>query len=133
MASPEVSRGSQRAFLLLVAPGRDGLGDQAERDGDDAADRGVAAAQLLGDQAVGEMVAARAAVLLVDGEPEEAERAQLPHDRLVDVLRAVPGHDVRGDLARDELLGELPDGRLLLAQLQVHGLSSRFMVSAPQI
>ncbi len=66
------------------------------------------------------MVAAAAAVLLVDGEPEEADLAELLHERAVDLLRPVPLDDMRGDLAVHEILGESPDGGLLLAELQVH-------------
>ncbi|MDX2676293.1 hypothetical protein PV333_07585 [Streptomyces sp. NY05-11A] len=66
------------------------------------------------------MVAAGAAVLLVDGQTEEADLAELLHDGPVDVLRTVPGDDVRGDLAVHELPGEPPDGGLLLAEPQVH-------------
>ena len=46
-------------LLLLAPPGRDRLGDEAERDGDDAAHGRVAAAQFLRHQAVREVVAAR--------------------------------------------------------------------------
>ena len=119
-ASPEVSRGSQARLLLLAPPVRDGLGDQAERDGDDAAHGGVAAAQLLGDQAVRQVVAAGAAVLLADGQAEEAERAELLDDAAVDALGAVPGDRVRGDLPVGELPGQRLYGGLLLGQLKVH-------------
>ncbi len=112
-------------LLLLAPPGRDGLGDEAEGDRDDAAHRGVAAAELLRHQAVREVVAAGSAVLLVDGEAQEADVAELLHDRAVDLLRPVPGDDVRGDLPVDEVPGEPSDGGLLLAEPQVHDESSR--------
>lgn len=66
------------------------------------------------------MVAAGAAVLLGDGEPEEAELAELLHDAAVDLFRTVPGGGVRGDLTVGEVLGELPHRGLLRAELQVH-------------
>lgn len=112
--------GQPRPLLLLGAPGGEGLGDQAEGDGDDAAHGGVAAAEFLGDEAVREVVAARTAVLLRDGEPEEADGAELLDDRPVGLLGAVPRDGVRGDLACDEVLGEPPYGFLLLAQFQIH-------------
>ncbi len=115
--------GQPAPLLLLVPPGRDGLGDQAEGDRDDAAHGAVAAPQLLGDQAVREVVATAAAVLLVDGEPEEADLAELLHDRPVHLLGAVPRDDVRGDLPCHEVPGEPPYGGLLLAELQVHAES----------
>src|SRR5690606_3835405 len=108
------------ALLLLAAPGGDGLGDQPQGDGDDAAHRGVAAAQFLGHQAVGEVVAAGTAVLLVDGQAQEPQVAQLLDDAAVDLLGAVPGGGVRDDLALHEVPGQPADGALLLAELQVH-------------
>lgn len=113
--------GQPGALLLIGAPGGDGLGDQAEGDGDDAAHGGVAAAQFLGDERVGEVVAAGAAVLLGDGEAEEAQVAEFLHDGPVDALGAVPVGGVRGDLAVGERAGEAARGFLLLAELQVHG------------
>src|SRR5690606_359640 len=103
---PRGQTGQPGALLLLTSPRDDGLGDQAEGDGDDAAHGGVATAQLLGDQAVREMVPAGAAVLLVDRQPEEADLAELPDDGPVDLLGAVPGGGVRHDLALDEVPGE---------------------------
>ncbi len=108
-------------LLLLGAEGVDGLGDQAERDGDDAAHGGVAPAEFLQDEAIGEVVAAAAAVLLGEGQPEEAELAQPADDRAVHRLGAVPGGGVRGDLAVREGGGELADGGLFLGELQIHG------------
>jgi hypothetical protein len=66
------------------------------------------------------MVAAGAAVLLVDRQTQEADLAELFDDRPVDFLGAVPGDDVRGDLALHEVPRELPDRALLLAELQIH-------------
>ena len=52
------------------------------------------------------MVAARTAVLLRDGQPEEAQVAEAFDDRPVDRLAPVPLGGVRGDLGGDELGGE---------------------------
>lgn len=122
-AADRLAGGEPRQPLLLlplIAPGRDGLGHQPEGDGDDAAHRGVAAAQLLGHQDVGEVVTAGTAVLLRDGEPEKAQVAEFPDDAAVDLLRAVPGGGVRHDLAVGEVPGEPPYRALLRAELQIH-------------
>lgn len=66
------------------------------------------------------MVAARAAVLLVDRQAEEADLAEFLDEGTVHFLRTVPLHDVRRDLAVHEVPGEAADGGLLLAELQVH-------------
>ncbi|BFO20187.1 hypothetical protein SHKM778_65750 [Streptomyces sp. KM77-8] len=66
------------------------------------------------------MVAAAPAVLLVDGQPEEADLAELLHDAAVDLLGAVPGGRVGRHLALHEVPGEPADVLLLLAELQIH-------------
>jgi hypothetical protein len=78
-------------------------------------------AEFLGDQDVGEVVAAGAAVLLGDGQAKEAERPELLHDASVHLLGTVPCGGVGDDLAVDELGREFADGSLLFVELQVHG------------
>ncbi len=71
----------------------------------------VGAAELLHADAVGDVVAAEAAVLLGDGEPEEAELAELGDDRRVDGLAAVPLGAVGHDLLVEEVARQLLEAR----------------------
>ena len=96
-ASPAQSRGSHSLLLRRGAVRGDGLADQAERDRDQAAHGRVAAPQLLEHEAVGDVVAAAAAHLLRDRQPEQAEVAESPDDVAVDRLAPVP---LGGEAAR---------------------------------
>ena len=80
-----------RALLRVGAVRGDRLGDQAERDRDDAAHRRVAPAELLdapGSTRGGRRRSRRQ--LLGDGQAEEAELAELLDDRAVDALARGP-------------------------------------------
>ena len=70
---------------------------------------------------VGDVVAAEAAVLLGDGQPEEADLGHLRDDPEVDRLVAVPLLPVRHRLLLEEVAGERPEGALFFGQRQVHG------------
>ena len=69
-------------LLLLAAPALHRAGDQAEVHRHDRADVGVAAPELLDEQAVGQRVGAAAAVGLVDGHADEPGLPQ-PVERLL--------------------------------------------------
>src|SRR5439155_9252737 len=66
------------ALLLLAAPGEDRAAHERGLHRDDGAHRAVAAADLLDDEAVGQVVQARAAVLPRD---DRAEVSLLRHER----------------------------------------------------
>ena len=111
-------------LLLLGAVEEDRLADQPAADRHDPAQGGVGAAELLHRERVGHVVAADAAVLLGDGEAEEAELGHLRHDREVDGLVVVPLHPVRHGLALEEVAGEVAEGLLLLGEREVHQSAS---------
>lgn len=66
------------------------------------------------------MVAAAAAVLLGNGQAEEADFAQFRHDRGIDGFGPVPRRRMRRDLAIDEFGGEALGGGLFVGEFQVH-------------
>ena len=119
-ASPEQSRGSHARFCSSVPYAAIVLATRPSETETMPRTAESPRPSSSSDQAVGEVVAAGAAVLLGDGQPEEAQLAELLHDAAVDLLRAVPRGGVRDDLAVDELRGELPHRGLLRAELQVH-------------
>ena len=107
-------------LLLLGAEAQHRLAEEPVGDRHDAAQRGVGAAELLHAEHVGEVVAAEAAVLLRDGEPEEPDLGHLGDDVEVDGLVAVPLRAVRDRLAVEEVAGQVAEGLLLLVEGQVH-------------
>ena len=112
--------GQPLLLLLLGAEEQDRLADQAAADRHDAAQRGVGAAELLHGQRVGDVVAAEAAVLLGDGQAEEADLGHLGHDREVDGLVAVPPGAVRDRLLVEEGARQVAEGLLLVGEGEVH-------------
>ena len=114
-------------LLLLRAVAEDRLADQAHRHRDDAAHRRVGPAELLHAKAVGDVVAADAAVLLGDRQAKEAQLRQLRQDRCVHLLGTVPGRAMGHDLVVKEFAGQRPERLLLLVQGQVHQISSAML------
>ena len=121
-ASPAHSRGSHSPLLLLGAVARRSTWPTRPSETDtmprtDESPRPSSSSH----EAVREVVAAGAAVLLGDGQAEEAERRRAsPTIAAVDLLGPVPVGGVRRDLAVDELGGEVADGRVLFAERQFH-------------
>ncbi len=112
-------------LLLLGAELEDARAHERGLDRDHRADRGVAAPDLLDDEAVAEVVEAGAAVLVGDDRAEVALRGDLLDQVQVEVV-------VAGVFARaldDLLVGELPRGvadqALLVGQIEVHVAPSR--------
>ena len=121
---PSAARGRELGqpllLLLLGAEEQDRLADQSAADRHDAAQRGVGPAELLHGEGVGDVVAAEAAVLLGDGQAEEADLGHLGHDREVDGLVAVPPRAVRDRLASRKSARQVAEGLLLVGQGEVH-------------
>ena len=123
-AADLLAGGEQREpvlLLLLGAEGVDRIHHQRALHRGERADAGVAPLELLHDQAVGDVVEPRAAVLL---RQVGAEQAQLRHARnqllgklALDVRVADDGHEVLVHPGPDGV----PDGALLLRQQAVEG------------
>ena len=111
-------------LLLLAAEAVDRHRTQAHRGLEGDGDRGVDARDLLQRQAQGEVVPAHAAVLLGEGQAEEAHLPHLPHDVVGEGMRLVEIADHR----RDDILGEGGDRLLqvdvLAGQTVIHYCSS---------
>ena len=121
--SPELSRGSHSPLLVLRAEPADR--HRAERHGRLKGDghRGVDARELLQGEAEGEVVAAHAAVLLGNRQPEQPHP---PHLR-DDVVRERAALVEVADHRRHHVAGEVLDGlaqRLVLVVEPVHAHSS---------
>jgi hypothetical protein len=93
-------------LLLLGAEAVDGHGAQRDAGLQGDRDRGVDPRQLLERHAQREVVTARAAVLLGEGQAEQAQLPHLPHDRGRELVALVEAADLRGH----HLEGELADG-----------------------
>ena len=113
-------RGQNLPLLLLVAELHDGIADQRVVHRQDDARGGADPADLLDDQAVGDVVHAGAAVLLGDGHPGEAELARLVEEGARELPALV---DLLGPRF-DHLFGEAPDLvadlPVLVAELDAH-------------
>ncbi len=107
-------------LLLLGAPVLDRAADERGLHGDDRARRRVAAADLLDDQAVAEVVEAAAAVLLGDRRAQVAHLAEHRRELAVELLVAVVLARALDDLPVDEVARRLRDQLLLVGQVQVH-------------
>ena len=112
--------GHQPLLLLLGAEQVDGLGAErgvrAHRD----RDAGVHARELLDGQRVGQRVAARAAVLLGERDPHQAEVAELGDDLVREALLAVELLGDRRDLALGEVAHGAPDQLVVVGEVEVH-------------
>ena len=120
-ASPEHSRGSQRLLLLLGAPALDRAADERGLNRDDGPRRGVAAADLLDDQPVADVVEAPAAVLLGDRGAEVAHVPEPAGELAVEACVAVVVARPRDDLVVGEVARRLGDQALLVGEVEVHG------------
>ena len=111
--------GQPLVLLLLGAPALDGRADERRLHRHDGARRGVAAADLLHDQAVGAVVEPAVAVLLGDDRAEEAHVRHLLDELGVEPLVAVVVARHRHDLFVCEVARGLADQALLVGQLEV--------------
>src|SRR6185312_16014161 len=111
------------ALLLLGAPLHDARADERGLHRDDRADRAVAAADLLDDQPVGEVVQARAAVLGGHDRAEVALVCDLLDEIEVEVVVARVFARLDHDLVVGELARGLLDQALLVGQVEVHRAS----------
>jgi hypothetical protein len=94
-------------------------------DGQRGPDAGVRAGELLEDQAVRDVVGARAAVGLRDADPHEPELAEVCEHLGGKRVVAVPRLRVRGDLLVGEAPRQLADLLLLVGQVvQAHGVTA---------
>ncbi len=107
-------------LLLLGAELDDPRADERGLDRDHGADRGVAAADLLDDEAVAEVVEAGAAVLLRDDRAEVALRGDLLDELDVEVVVAGVFARLLDDLVVGELARGALDQLLLVGQVEVH-------------
>ena len=112
--------GEPRALLLFRAPFEDRQLHQRDLHGERRPHRRVRAADLLGDQAVADVVDAHPAVLLGHGSTEESDRRHLFQDVRGELLRAVSLARARRDLAVREVSCELADRFLFGSELEVH-------------
>src|SRR5262249_4075162 len=106
--------------LLCRPPLRDRLAHEAVVHRDDAAHGRVGPAELLHDEAVRDRFEAHAAVLGGKRRAEKADLRQLPDDRTVHRLRAIPVAREWDDLAVAELARRRADKLLLVAEFEVH-------------
>ena len=103
---PRAQFGQPPAALCLGAEPVDGHRAERHPGLQRDRDRGIHPGQFLQGQAEGEVVAAHAAVLLGERQPEQAELAHLGHD----VVRELAAFVVAADDRRDDVAGELGDG-----------------------
>ena len=108
------------ALLLLGAPLLDRARDERRLHGHDRARGGVAAADLLDDQPVADVVEAAAAVLLGDRRAEVAHLGDALDELEVEALGAVVLARPRDDLAVGEVARRLADQPLLVGEVEVH-------------
>src|SRR6185436_16852588 len=92
--------------------------------GDDPAHRRVAPTELLHRDAVRDVVAPAAAVLIPDRHPENPHVGELSHYRVVDLLGPVPLRGIWHDLAIDEISRHTLECRLLIGEGEVHQCSA---------
>src|SRR4029453_9420025 len=114
-ADPLAARqlGQELLPLGLRAVGVDRVHDQARLHAHGGAVAGVHALDLAGDQAVADIVHAGAAIA-VDGGAEQAELAQLVHDRAVEALVPVGFEHARHELVLRILARGVPPQALIL-------------------
>ena len=98
---------------------------------DDAGDRDPAARELLDDHRVGRQVEAHPAVLLGDGDAEQAELLHLLDDGLGELVLVVVLLGDREDLLVDELAHHLGDRLLLVGLLGVGVSLGRSAIAPP--
>ena len=90
-------------------------------DAHDHAKGGVAALQLLAQDAQADVIHARSAVRLGDGRAQEPEFAHPVEDFTMDLALLVPGSDVRRDLGRHEVAHGLLDEDVLRGERGIDG------------
>ena len=112
--------GEPLRLLIVVAELEDRVGAEADAGRQRDAHRLIDAAELLDRHAQRCEVAAGAAVLLGEDDPEQAEVAHLPHDVDREVVLDVPPGRVRCDLALGELAHHRAEHLVLLGQLPAH-------------
>ena len=113
--SPVASCGSQWFFLLVGAEGVDGVHDQRRLHADEAANAGVAALELLRDEAVFDVGHAGAAVAL-DGRAEEAELAHGLDEFAREAAVAVALLDDGDEVVFDEIAGGVAGEELVFRE-----------------
>ena len=91
-------------------------------DGDERAEGGFSALDLLADERLGDEVQAGAAVLLRDRDAEEAELGHSLDDAQVEVVVDVVLDRIREDAVVDKLANGRLHLALLRAQLEIHGI-----------
>src|SRR3954447_15687973 len=111
----------QEVILLLVGAELHQQVGADEVGVDDAGDRDPAARELFDDHRVGGQVEPHAAVLLGNGDPEEAELFHLLDDRLREGILVVVVLGVGDDLLVGELADHFDDGFLLVGHFAVSG------------
>ena len=110
----------QPALLLLLGPPADDRrADERGHHRDHGPHRGVVAADLLDDQAIGHVVRAAAAVLLGDDRAEEAHVGHLLDELGVEMLVAVVLAGSRSDLLVAEFARRFADQFLLVSEFEV--------------
>src|ERR671931_456056 len=111
-------------LLLLACVAEERERVQADVDGDERPERGLATLDLLTGERLGDEVEPGAAVLLRDRDPEDAELGHALDRAHVEVVRDVVLDRVR----EDPVLDEPPDGvleqPLLVGELEVHARQS---------
>src|SRR6185436_9264792 len=89
--------------------------------GHDHGRRGAYARELLDGEDVGERIEPRAAVLLGNHHPEDPHLPHLRHELPREAFLAFPLRDARSDLALGKFANGIPDARLILGEIEVHG------------